>query len=96
MRNDSLAFPPPDLEQALSYATLGAEGLEAFDTPVSIKIHSVRKRLTDPDGASAKAVLDAVVLGGLLKNDSSKEVKSVSFSQELGEEEYTVITITEI
>lgn len=93
MRNDSLAFPSPDLEQALSHATLGADELKAFDTPVSIKVHSVRKRLADSDGISAKAVIDALVLGGLLKDDSPEFVKEVSYSQEKGETEYTVITI---
>lgn len=93
MRNDSLAFPPPDLEQALSHATLGEDELKAFDTPVSIKVHSVRKRLTDSDGASFKAVLDALVLGGILKDDSPAFVKEVSYSQEKGDTEYTVITI---
>lgn len=95
MRNDSLAFPVADLEQAASNATLGAEGLKAFDTPVSIKVHSVRKRLADAEGLSAKAVVDALVLGGLLKNDSPEFVKEVSHSQEKGETEYTVIMITE-
>lgn len=93
MRNDSLAFPPADLEQALSHATLGEDEFKAFDTPVSIKVHSVRKRLADSDGISAKAVIDALVLGGVLKNDSPEFVKEVSYSQEKGETEYTVITI---
>jgi hypothetical protein len=95
MRNDSLAFPPPDLEQAFSYATLGAEGFKKIDTPVNVHVHSVRKRLTDADGLSAKAVIDGLVLTGLLEDDSFDFVKEVSYSQEKGETEYTVITITE-
>lgn len=94
MRKDSLAFPIADLEQVVSHATLGADALKRIDAPVNIHVHSVRKRLTDADGASAKALIDAFVLGNLLQDDSPEFVKQVSYSQEKGDEEYTVIEIT--
>ncbi len=59
---------------------------------VKIHIHSFRKRLADPDGISAKAVIDGLVLSGIIKDDSAQCVKEVSFSQEIGEDE-TVIDI---
>lgn len=95
MYNDSLAFPSPDMEQAFSHATVGADAFKTLIAQARIHVHSVRKRLTDADGASFKAVLDALVLSGLLQGDSPEFVKEVSYSQEKGETEYTVITITE-
>ena len=65
-----------------------------FDTPVHIHIHSIRKRLVDPDGVSAKAAIDGLVRCGILLDDSAKLVKEVSYSQEKGSEEKTLITIT--
>jgi hypothetical protein len=93
MHKDYPAISVADMEQIVSDASYGAHGIEAQDTPVSIHVHSVRKRLTDADGVSAKAVIDALVADGLLKNDSPEFVKEVRYSQEKGETEYTVITI---
>ena len=62
----------------------------------NIHIHSKRKRLTDPDGVSGKAVLDGIVASGILQDDSAKFVKEVSKSQEKSEVEETVITIDQI
>lgn len=65
-----------------------------FVFPVQIRIHSVRKRLTDSDGVSAKEVIDGLVLAGLLPNDSPKYVWPTPVqTQEEGEPEETVITI---
>jgi hypothetical protein len=86
------------LEQTPGYAAVVAEGLTPFAAPVNIHIHSKRKRLVDADSVSAKAVIDGVVHTGLLEDDSPQFVKEVSYSQEKiakGEEETTVITITE-
>ena len=67
-----------------------------YDTLVDIHVHSIRKRLTDADGVSAKAAIDGLIHAGLLKNDSPKEVRKVSYSQEKGDEEETIITVTEV
>lgn len=64
-----------------------------FNQAVRIHVHSVRKRLADPDGISAKAAIDAVVEAGVIKDDSAKYVKEVRFSQEKGSDEKTIITI---
>jgi len=62
--------------------------------PVKIHIHSVRKRLCDADGISAKAVIDGMVHTGLLRDDCPKEVSEVTYSQEKGSPEETIITLT--
>jgi hypothetical protein len=53
----------------------------AFDTPVSIRIHSYRSRLADCDGVSAKAAIDALVMCGVIADDSTKEVVEVTYAQ---------------
>jgi hypothetical protein len=70
-----------------------------FHKKVSIHLHSRRRRLADPDGISGKAAIDGLIVGGLLRNDSPKEVETVSYSQEkvgVKEPESTVITIEEV
>ena len=75
---------------------LGAKQALPFDSPVRIHIHSIRKRLVDPDGISAKAAIDGLVHAKVLEDDSATFVKEVSYSQEKGQPEKTIITITEI
>ena len=71
-----------------------AEGQgEAPDTRCSITIHSIRKRLADPDGISAKAAIDGLVHAGILRDDSCKYVSEVRFTQEQGKDEETIITL---
>ena len=85
------------LEQIISHESLAKKEVERLDTPCSIHLHSLRHRLADTDGLSGKAVIDGIVKSGLLADDSSKEIKSVTFSQEKipsSEEEKTIITIT--
>ena len=64
-----------------------------FNSPVRIHIHSVRKRLTDVDGVSAKAAIDGLVKADVFTDDSPEFVKEVSYSQEKGPEEKTIIRI---
>lgn len=64
-----------------------------MDQKCRIFVHSRRRRLADPDGISAKAAIDGLRLGGLLVDDSVRYVKSVSFSQELSEEDETIISL---
>jgi Holliday junction resolvase RusA-like endonuclease len=56
----------------------------------------VSQSRSDADGISAKAAIDGLVHAGLLKDDSPKYVKEVSYSQEKGEPEETIITLTEV
>lgn len=67
--------------------------------PVSIAVHSYRVRLCDPDGISAKAIIDGIVHSGLLPDDSPEFVTSVTFEQtkvKNYDEEKTIITLTEV
>lgn len=85
-----------DMEQNIGNAPLGAEKVERLDTPCRINLHSRRHRSTDADGCSGKAVIDGIVLAGVLPDDSTKYVKEVTFSQEKikkSEPEVTIITI---
>lgn len=59
----------------------------------SIRVHSKRTRLADPDGISCKAVLDGLRKAGVLIDDSAKFVKEVSFSQEVAKEDETIIDV---
>jgi Holliday junction resolvase RusA-like endonuclease len=52
--------------------------------------------LTDADGASAKAVIDGLVIAGIIIDDSPEYVKEVRYSQaKTTGEEKTIIEITE-
>ena len=73
--------------------------VEAFESPVSILIHSYRHRLCDPDGISGKWWIDAIVKAGILANDTTEEIKEVRFKQtkiKKTEAEKTVFIIQEI
>jgi len=48
----------------------------------AIHVHSVRARLTDEDGVSCKAIVDALVCAGFFPDDRAKYVYSVTQSQE--------------
>ena len=64
-----------------------------FDSPVHIHIRSLRYRLADADGISAKAAIDGIVHRGILRDDNARWVEEVSYSQEKGKEEMTRIEI---
>jgi hypothetical protein len=93
--NHSPALSLADLEQALGLRSLAEKTNQRCDTRASIHIHSIRKRLADPDGISAKAVIDGIVKAEILEDDSPAHVKQVSFSQEKAgkDEEKTIITL---
>jgi len=93
VNEDNTSIPTTNLEQNPSNAPLGKEETEGEDSPVSIHVHSIRKRLTDADGISAKAAIDGLVNAGVLPDDSPKYVKQVTYSQEKGKQEETIITI---
>ena len=52
-----------------------------FDSQVGIRIHSYRTRLVDVDGVSAKYAIDGLVMGGIIANDTTKEVSEVIYTQ---------------
>jgi hypothetical protein len=86
------------LEPYLVDEPLGAQKAERLNPPFNIHVHVIRERLCDPDGISAKAAIDGLVKARVLPDDSAKYVEKVSYTQEKvvkGEEEKTIITITE-
>jgi len=94
-----IAFPIADLESHSGYEAIFKKEITTFDSPVSIHIHSKRRRLIDADAVSAKAAIDGLVHAGLLVDDSPEFVVGVSYSQEQVssyEEEETIMTITEV
>lgn len=67
-----------------------------FHSPVDIIVHSYRKKLADTDGVSAKAAIDGLVHCGVLPDDTTAQIQSITYRQskiEKGEEEYTLIHI---
>jgi len=81
------------LEQATGNATFPTNDTPAFDSPVNIRVISYRKLNHDPDGVSAKAVFDGLVHAGILADDSSKQIKKVTFENRKSKDERTVIVI---
>jgi hypothetical protein len=97
--NDSPARQATDVERVVSYESLEASGCTAFDSLVSIRIHSYRCRLCDVDGISGKAVIDGLVLAKIIADDTTKEVKEVLFSQTKVKnktEEKVIVTVERI
>jgi len=85
-----------NMEQTPGHASLGAQKGTRLDSPSRVHIHSRRHRLTDPDGISAKAAIDGLVLAGIFPDDTAKCISQVTFSQEkIGSEEVeeTIIEI---
>jgi hypothetical protein len=88
-----------NVEQAACTGRSRACGNPTFDTPVDLRIVSHRTRLADADGISAKAAIDGLVQAGIIADDSTKEVREVSYSQikvKNKEDEKTVIQITRV
>ena len=97
MRNRNKApVSATDMESHTCNAPLAAEEAAGHDTRWSIHIHSIRKRLCDPDGVSGKAAIDGLVHAGILANDTTKQVSQDTFSQEKipkSQVEETIVTI---
>jgi hypothetical protein len=83
------------LESHLSDATLPKDRVKKKDTRACIHVRSFRRLNGDPDGVSVKAAIDGIVERGILPDDSSKQISSVTFESITGcKEEQTIILIT--
>ena len=82
------------MEQDTSDAPVAEKDATGFDTRVNIHVISYRKLKHDPDGVSVKAVLDGIVRAGILTDDSTEQVKSITFESRKSKEEKTIIEIT--
>jgi len=94
-KNNRIPGTATNVEQNPVDETQTQDEAKEAHPPVSIHIHSVRKRLTDSDGLCAKWLIDELVLSGLLVDDSPTYVESVTFSQEKGQPEETIITLSD-
>lgn len=93
-KNDNTPLPAPDLERPSGNEQMEEDESPAPDTRACISVHSVRKRLADPDGISAKAAIDGLVKAGILADDSTLYIKEVSYTQtKTTGSEYTIIEI---
>lgn len=90
-----ITLPVADMEQDISNAALDEKEIKRFDSLVHITVTSYRARRHDPDGVSVKAVLDGIVRLGILADDSTEQIKSITFKSIKSKEEKTVIEITE-
>lgn len=90
---NSVARSNANLERSFINEPLDTKKSEGCNSPVSIHVHSIRKRYADPDGISAKYAIDGMRYSGILQDDTLKQVKEVTFSQEKGDIEQTIITI---
>jgi len=76
--------------------TLGKKETPRFNSPVNIRVISYRKARHDTDGVSVKAVLDGIVRAGILADDTSEQIKEITFESrktKKGEKEKTIIEI---
>lgn len=90
------SLPTANVEQTIGNASFRAKEMPRFNTQVNVKVTSYRKRNTDTDGISAKAVLDGLVRAGILADDSSEQVKTITFENIKAKEEKTVIELEEV
>jgi hypothetical protein len=74
---DCSAGADADLELPPGYGVPQAEEVPRFCAPVDVYVTHYRHRLADPQGASTKAAMDAIVRGGLLADDSPKEIREI-------------------
>ena len=88
-----VADPHAVVEPPAGHESLAEKKGPRFDSPVRLVCHHVRKRLIDPDNISIKAALDAIVKAKILRDDTAKQIKSITHTQEKGAEEKTIITI---
>jgi hypothetical protein len=94
--DDCAAGPTSNMEQVALDESMATNEVPTFDSRVNIYVHSVRGRLVDADGISAKAAIDGIVARGILRDDSPEFVEQVTFTQSKGDSESTTITIEEI
>ena len=64
-----------DLEPVTGNEPLATHGFATFDSQVSLRVDTYRIRLADADGISAKAIIDGLVHCGILRGDTTKEIK---------------------
>ncbi len=64
-----------DLESSACNEPLETNGTTPRHPQVRLRIDTYRTRLADADGISAKAIIDGLVHCGILRDDTTKEIK---------------------
>lgn len=72
--------------------------VETLDAPyyISVRCKTKNAMRSDPDNICIKWILDELVNQRILSNDTSKEIKRISFTREKGEPDETIITVWEL
>ena len=84
------------MEQNTRNEPVAAEKVTRFTTPICIRVISYRKHRHDTDGCSVKAALDGLVRAGILLNDTSEQIKSITFESRKSKDERTEIIIDDM
>ena len=81
--SSGVAVPAADLERPARNAPLEKKESKRLDTSrrVRLRITGYRHRLCDPDGQSAKATIDGLVLAGILANDTCEQISGIEMLQ---------------
>jgi hypothetical protein len=76
--HSNIRLPNANLEPTSGDGPLGPQEGQGFSPQARCRVvvYSYRLRHTDPDGISAKALLDAVIEAGIHQDDSSKFCES--------------------
>ena len=88
-----------DMESDTGDEPMAKKTAPRFTSQVDIFVDHYRTRFADPDGLSAKAVIDAIVRAGILGDDSTQEVREVrhrQFKVQSISEERTEVQIQEV
>ena len=93
--NNRIAISASDVESNTRNASLGEKKIKRLATRCNIRVYSYRATKHDPDGISVKAVLDGLTRSGVLQDDSTEQVKSITFESRKCKkgEEKTIIEI---
>lgn len=84
------------LEQGSRNEFLRAFKTKTLFTRCNLHFHHTRKRLLDPDGYCIKYLIDSLSIAGLFKDDSPEEINKITWEQNQGKEEKTIIVIEEV
>ena len=94
---NSPTLPAPDVEPIASHESVAKKESPRLDSSgrVHLRITGYRHRLCDPDGQSAKALVDSFVLANVLTDDSTKQIEGIEMRQEKVKKDQLEETVVE-
>ena len=93
------AVPAADMEPIVSHEPMAAQKVPRFDSRVDVVVISHRYSRHDPEGVSVKAAIDGLVASGILADDSTEQIRYITFASVKArskDHEKTVIVLEEI